>query len=91
MMEYKVTETMIKRNRVILNANSGGLVRPLDAMNLMKLGAEWINNLYEHEKHRGSQPFIIDDIIIDLVNGAIIIYYYYQYDEDGTKIEDVWR
>ena len=90
-MEYKVTETMIKRNRVILNANSGGLVRPLDAMNLMKLGAGWINNLYEHEKHRGSQPFLIDDIIIDLVSGAITIYYYYQYDEDGTKIEDVWR
>ena len=64
-MEYETIETTIKRNEVILKANAGGLVRPLDARNLLKIGAEWINNLYIQTKDRSiNQPFVIDVVIL---------------------------
>ena len=92
-MDYTTTETPIKRNKITVNASMGALSRPLDTIMLLEMCIERLKILREKERWRGNEgyPFMIDDILINVDCGSITIYYYYQYDENGNKIKEVWE
>lgn len=59
--------------------------RPLDAVELLRAAADEIESTYESAAKSNPgpwQPFLINEIIVDLYNGVVSIYYHEQSAQD---------
>ncbi len=60
---------------VHLDRNSA---RPLDTVELLRVAIEMIENEYREKnalRFDGKQPFIVEDVIVDVQNGIVTVYF----------------
>lgn len=80
--------TEILRKHVILSVVARDLEssRPLDAVELLRAAADDIESAYEAARLNNPdqpwQPFLIDEITVDLYYGVVSIYYHEQSEQD---------